>query len=85
MGLTSLTEMSKSNFICVLNLDLAILEEKSATITDASNNEKKAHYKAWEKSNRLSLTRMTVTDNIKTTHPKTDNAKEFMGLVGECT
>ena len=38
----------------VLNLDLAILEEKLATITDASSNEEKAHYKAWEKSNRLS-------------------------------
>jgi len=26
---------------------------------------------------------MIVADNIKTTLPKTDNAKEFMGLVGE--
>ena len=26
---------------------------------------------------------MTVADGIKTTLPKTDNAKEFMGLVGE--
>jgi len=32
-------------------------------------------------SNRLSLMfmRMTVIDSIKTTLPKTDNAKEFMG------
>ena len=69
----------------VLDLDLAILEEKPATITDASSNEQKAHYKAWERSNRLSLMfmRMTVADSIKTTHPKTDSAKEFMGLVGE--
>jgi len=28
---------------------------------------------------------MTVEDNIKTTLPKTDNAKEFMRLMGECS
>ncbi|KAL5166680.1 hypothetical protein HKD37_18G051594 [Glycine soja] len=69
----------------VLDLDLAILEEKPATITDASSNEQKAHYKAWERSKRLSLMfmRMTVADSIKTALPKTDSAKEFMGLVGE--
>jgi len=69
----------------VLDLDLAILEEKSTTITDANSNEKKAHYKNWERSNRLSLMfmRMTVADSIKTTLPKIDSAKKFMGLVGE--
>jgi len=30
----------------VLDLDLAILKEKLATITNASNNEEKAYYKA---------------------------------------
>jgi len=30
----------------VLDLDLAILEEKSATIIDVGRNEEKAHYKA---------------------------------------
>ena len=30
----------------VLDLDLVILEEKPATITDASSNEEKVHYKA---------------------------------------
>jgi len=69
----------------VLDFDLAMLEEKSAAITDASSNEEKTHYKAWERSNRLSLMfmRMTVADSIKTTLSKTDNAKEFMRLVGE--
>ena len=71
----------------VLDLDLAILEEKFVTITDASNNEEKAHYKAWERSNRLKLmfTRMIVADSIKTTLPMINNAKKFMGLVGECS
>ena len=62
-----------------------MLEEKFVTIIDASSNEQKAHYKAWERSNRLSLMfmRMTVADSIKTALPKTDSTKEFMGLVGE--
>jgi len=68
-----------------LDLDLAILEEKPATITDASSNEEKSHYKAWERSNQFNLIfmRMNVTNSIKTTLPKTDSAKEFMRLVGE--
>ena len=69
----------------ILDLDLAMLEEKFVTITDASSNEEKAHYKAWERSNRLSLIlmRMTVVDSIKTTLPKIESAKKFMWLVGE--
>jgi len=39
----------------VLDLDLAIRIEKPAAITDDSSNEEKAHYRASEKSNRLSL------------------------------
>ena len=31
------------------------------------------------------LMRMTVVDSIKTVIPDTKNAKEFMGLVEECT
>jgi len=71
--------------VSVLDLDLAILKEKFVTITDASSNEEKVHYKTWERSNRLNLMfmRMTVADSIKTALPKTDNAKEFMKLVGE--
>ena len=44
---------------------------------------KKAFYKAWEKSNRQSIMfmRMTIVNNIKTTLPKTDNAKEFLSNV----
>ena len=69
--------------LSVLNLDLAILEEKHVTITDARNNEKKTHYKSWERSNKLSLMfiRMTIVNSIKTTLPKIDCAKEFIGLV----
>jgi len=62
-----------------------MLEEKFVTIIDASSNEEKIHYKAWERSNRLSLMlmRMAVANSIKTTLPKIESAKRFMGLVGE--
>jgi len=70
--------------LSVLDLDLAMLEEKSVTIIDASSNEEKAHYKVWERSNRLSLMfmRITVANNIKTTLPKIKSVKMFTGLVG---
>jgi len=74
-------------YLGVLDLDLAILEEKHDTITNASSNEEKAYYKAWERYNRLSLMFMslTVANNIKTILPKINNVKEFTGLVGECS
>jgi len=70
-----------------LDLDIVILEKKSVTITDASSNKEKTHYKARERSNRFNLMfmRMIVVDGTKTTLPKIDRAKEFMGLVGECS
>jgi len=69
----------------VLDLDLAFQVEKPAAITDASSNEEKAHYKAWERSNKLSLMFMimSITNNIKSALPKIDNAKEFMKFVEE--
>ncbi|XP_029128951.1 uncharacterized protein LOC114916436 [Cajanus cajan] len=69
----------------VLDLDLAIQVEKPAAITDDSSNEEKTHYKAWEKSNRLSLMfmRMSIANNIKSALPKTESAKEFMKFVEE--
>jgi len=68
-----------------LDHDLAMFEEKFVTIIDASSNEEKTHYKAWERYKRLSLIfmRITIADSIKTDLPKTNNTKEFMGLVGE--
>ena len=69
----------------VLDLDLAIRIEKPATVTDDISNKEKAHYRAWEKSNRLSMMfmRMSIANNIKSALPKTQNAKEFMKFVEE--
>jgi hypothetical protein len=70
----------------VLDLDIALHEfEKPLFLTDTSNAEEKDLYKAWEKSNRQSIMfmRMTIVKNIKTTLPKTYDAKEFLANVAE--
>ena len=70
----------------VLDIDLALLEDLPAAITDASSEHEKLHLKAWERSNRLSLMflRMTTATNVKTTIPQTESAKEYFKLVEEC-
>jgi len=69
----------------VLDLDLTFQVEKSAAITNASSNEKKTHYKAWEKSNKISLMfmRMSIASNIKSALPKTEDTTKFMKFVEE--
>ncbi|KAH9615859.1 hypothetical protein KSS87_005381 [Heliosperma pusillum] len=69
-------------------LDIVILiNEEPAAITDESSEDEKAHYLAWERSNRLSLNlmRMTMADNIKPSMPKTKKAREFMLKIKECS
>ena len=68
----------------VLDLDLSLLEEKPV-ITIDSTEEEKSKLKAWERSNRLSLMfmRMTIANNIKTTIPQTESAKEYLRFVEE--
>ena len=67
----------------VLDLDIALGSKKPSALSDISCSEEKALYKAWEKSNRLSIIfmRMAIANNIKTTLPKTDSAKEFLSNV----
>ena len=67
----------------VLDLDIALGSKKPSALSDISSAEEKALYKAWEKSNRLSIIfmRMAIANNIKTTLPKTDSAKEFLSNV----
>ena len=69
----------------VLDLDLAIQSERPAALTETSSAEERSFHKAWERSNRLSLSfmRMTVANNIKSTLPRTESAKEFMDSVKE--
>ncbi|XP_022857994.1 uncharacterized protein LOC111378934, partial [Olea europaea var. sylvestris] len=69
----------------VLDLDLAFQVEKPADLTDESSADERSVHKVWERSNRLSLMfmRMTLAKNIKSTIPKTENAKKYMKFVEE--
>ncbi|GAB2270880.1 hypothetical protein Dimus_038883 [Dionaea muscipula] len=72
----------------IMALDLAILtDEKPSAITDASSENEKSRYEAWERANRLSLNlmRMTMAESVKPSMPKTENAREFMRKIKECS
>ena len=64
-----------------MDLDLALHIEEPPTITDESSEDEKA----WDRSNKLSLMfmRMTVVNNLKSTLPKIDSAKEFKKFMEE--
>ncbi|XP_009630499.4 uncharacterized protein LOC107815912 [Nicotiana tabacum] len=69
----------------VMDLDLALLNDKPAAITDSSSADEKSFHKAWERSNRLSLMfmRMNIANNIKITIPKTESARKYLKFVKE--
>ncbi|CAL0309991.1 unnamed protein product [Lupinus luteus] len=69
----------------VLELDLAIIMDNEPTITETSSEADKTLYEAWERSNRLSLSlmKMSISDNVKSSMPKTKNAREFMRMIKE--
>ncbi|KAL8143958.1 hypothetical protein V2J09_016990, partial [Rumex salicifolius] len=72
----------------IMALDLAILtDEGPSAITEESSEVEKARYESWERSNRLSLSlmRMTMAESVKPSMPKTDNAREFMRKIKECS
>jgi hypothetical protein len=62
-----------------LDLDLALRTEKLPAIIDSSIAEKEALHMSWERSNKLSIMfmRKNIANNIKSTLPKCDSAKEF--------
>ncbi|XP_075080360.1 uncharacterized protein LOC107807206 [Nicotiana tabacum] len=69
----------------VMDLDLALLNDKPAAITDSSSADEKSFRKAWERSNRLSLMfmRMNIANNIKSIIPQTESAREYLKFVEE--
>ncbi|KAG8379129.1 hypothetical protein BUALT_Bualt07G0056100 [Buddleja alternifolia] len=66
----------------VLDLDLALFEEKPADITDEGSDTEKLKCKAWDRL-CMSFMRMTIVNNIKTTLPESVTAKEYLKLVEE--
>ncbi|XP_015163497.1 uncharacterized protein [Solanum tuberosum] len=69
----------------VMDLDLALLNDKSTAITDKSSENEKYFHKSWERSNRLSLMfmRMIVANNIKSTIPQKESDTEYLKFVEE--
>ncbi|KAK4726697.1 hypothetical protein R3W88_031614 [Solanum pinnatisectum] len=67
----------------VMDLDLALLNDKSTVITNKSSGDEKSFHKSWEHSNGLSLMsmRMIVANNIKSTIPQTESAREYLKFV----
>ncbi|XP_057958471.1 uncharacterized protein LOC131151235 [Malania oleifera] len=67
----------------VLDLDLALRIDKLVAITKTSYSKPRALYRSWERSNRLSimLMRMCIANNIKSTLPQLENAKEYLKVV----
>ncbi|KAF7154829.1 hypothetical protein RHSIM_Rhsim01G0099400 [Rhododendron simsii] len=67
----------------VLDLDMALLVEKPADITDESSEEQVYNFNSWERSNRLSLMfmKMTIANNIKTSLPHNTNALGYLKAV----
>ena len=55
-------------------------------ITEESSAEEKTLSHSWERSNRLSIMfmQMSIANNIKSTLPERDTAKEFFKIVEEC-
>ncbi|KAF7814761.1 UBN2 domain-containing protein [Senna tora] len=68
-----------------MDLDLAIVSEKPAAITETSVEGAKSLYEAWKRSNRLSLNlmKMMMAKNVKPSMSQTDNAKKFMIKIKE--
>ncbi|XP_019429899.1 PREDICTED: uncharacterized protein LOC109337392 [Lupinus angustifolius] len=69
----------------VMELDLTIIMDSEPTITETSSEADKTLFEAWERSNRLSLSlkRMSISNNVKPSMPKTNNAREFMRMIKE--
>nr|XP_009773568.1 PREDICTED: uncharacterized protein LOC104223769 [Nicotiana sylvestris] len=69
----------------VIDLDLALLNDKPAAITDSSSADEKSFHKAWERSNMLNLMfmRVNIANNIKSTIPQTESAREYLKFVEE--
>ncbi|XP_070035918.1 uncharacterized protein [Nicotiana tomentosiformis] len=59
--------------------------DSASAITDSSSADEKSFHKAWECPNRLSLMfmRMHIANNIKSTIPQTESAREYRKFVEE--
>ncbi|XP_077226386.1 uncharacterized protein LOC143859612 [Tasmannia lanceolata] len=68
-----------------MDLDLDFRVDEPPTPADESTQDEVDHYKEWERSNCLSvlLIQSPIAQSIRTSLPKTTNAKEFCEVVQE--
>lgn len=67
----------------LMDLDLALIEDKPAALTASSTSEQKLKFKNWETSNRMSLLVMekTISASVLEEIPASENAKEFLATI----
>ena len=69
----------------MMDIDLAIREDKPSDLTDTSTSDQRNKYEKWDRANRMSLMimRKAMTQSVKGGIPKLENANEFFAAVGE--
>ncbi|KAM1833617.1 hypothetical protein ACFX13_023415 [Malus domestica] len=69
----------------LMDLDLALREEKPKAIIAKSTADEKVKLEKWERANRMSMMIMkkAMAESVKGGIPKTDNAREFLAAVGD--
>ncbi|BFG37775.1 hypothetical protein CerSpe_240490 [Prunus speciosa] len=67
----------------LMDLDLALIEDKPAALTASCTSEQKLKLKNWETSNRMSLLVMekTISASVLEEIPASENAKEFLATI----
>lgn len=67
----------------LLDLDLALIEDKPEALTASSTSEQKLKLKNWQTSNRMSLLVMekTISASVLEEIPASENAKEFLASI----
>ncbi|GAV82535.1 UBN2 domain-containing protein, partial [Cephalotus follicularis] len=69
----------------IADIDLAMISDRPADITDTSSLTEREHYAKWERSNRLCLMVMkrSISEHLLGGLPETNDAREFLAAVGE--
>ncbi|GAV81196.1 UBN2 domain-containing protein, partial [Cephalotus follicularis] len=71
--------------IGIADIDLAMISDMPADITDTSSLAEREHHAKWERSNRLCLMAMkrSIFEHLLGGLPETNDAGEFFAAVGE--
>lgn len=69
----------------LLDIDIAIREDKPSALTATSTPEQKTYHKEWTRANNkaLMLIKRSIDDTLVKAIPNSDDAKTFMASVGE--